>query len=364
MIKTEEFISFLTKKKINFFCGVPDSTLNSFLNALSIKKKKNVIAPNEGGAVALAMGYYLKTKKIPLVYMQNLGLGNATDPLTSLCAPEVYSIPMVLLIGWRGNPHMKDEPQHLVTGKNTLNILKLFKIKTVIIRSNKSFKSIGKIINHSQKFKKIVAIVVPPGIFSKLSVKVKKSNLPIRSNVIEKILRSVKKNTRIISTIGFSSREFFQVKKEKKIKNGKLFLMVGGMGHASATSLGVHLNSGKNEVICVDGDGAFLMHMGNVATAGVYAKKNFKYILFDNNAHESTGVQPTISNKINFKKIASGFGFKKVYELKTKKDVENKLSKIMKLTQPTFIRIVVATGTFKKLERPKDLYEIKDKFMY
>tara|TARA_Y100000817_G_C16782466_1_gene511198 strand:- start:190 stop:1086 length:897 start_codon:yes stop_codon:yes gene_type:complete len=295
--------------------------------------------------------------------MQNLGLGNATDPLTSLCAPEVYSIPMVLLIGWRGNPHMKDEPQHLVTGRNTLNILRLFKIKTVIIRSEKSYKAIGKIINYSKKFKKIVAIVVPPKIFSKVALKVKKRNLPKRPEVIEKILRSVKKNTRIICTIGFSSREFLQVKKEKKIKNGKLFLMVGGMGHASATSLGVYLNSKRKDVICVDGDGAFLMHMGNVATVGAYAKKNFKYILFDNNAHESTGVQPTISDKINFKKIASGFGFKRVYELKTKNDITKKLKKILKSNQPTFIRILVSTGSLKKLERPKNLYEIKNQFM-
>ena len=145
MIKTEKFISYLTKKKIDFFCGVPDSTLNNFLNALAIRKKRNIIAANEGGAVALAMGHYLDTKRVPLVYMQNLGLGNATDPLTSLCAPEVYSIPMVLLIGWRGNPHMKDEPQHLVTGRNTLNILRLFKIKTVIIDDHSKEENLDKI---------------------------------------------------------------------------------------------------------------------------------------------------------------------------------------------------------------------------
>lgn len=152
MISTLKFLSVLEKKKINFFCGVPDSCLNNFLNLIE-KKHTNITTPNEGSAIALGIGYYLKTKKIPLIYMQNSGIGNAIDPLTSLCSKESYSIPMIILVGWRGSPNIKDEPQHKLMGKITLKLFKLLNIKTQLIKKEKDIKKILNIINFSKKKK-------------------------------------------------------------------------------------------------------------------------------------------------------------------------------------------------------------------
>ncbi len=365
MISTEKFISLLNKNNIDFFCGVPDSCLNNFLNALNKTKKKNILVPNEGSAVSLGIGYHLKTKKIPLIYMQNSGIGNATDPLTSLCPKTVYSIPMVLLIGWRGSPNIKDEPQHRMTGRIITKMLKLFDIKTCILRSNTDLQKAAKLIRYSKSKKKPVACIIEPKIFSKVETKTKKNNynnLIFRPDAIECILNSIEKKTKIISTVGYASRELYQIKKDRKIKKGKSFLMIGGMGHTAMTSLGVALNE-KKEVICIDGDGSFLMHMGGVATAAVYSNTNFKYVLFDNNSHESVGGQPTISNMLDLKKIALGFGFKKFFQIKNKSNFKKKLKKYIKQKGPSFIHIITKVGSLKKLERPSNILEIKHQFM-
>ena len=228
MVSTEKFISILSKNQINFYTGVPDSCLNNFLNGINNKKKINIIAPNEGSAVSLGIGYYLRTKKIPLVYMQNSGIGNATDPLTSLCPKESYSIPMMLLIGWRGSPNIKDEPQHAMTGRIILKLLKLFDIRTHKLKNDKDLKKINKLIKFSIQNKKPVALIIEPKTFSKIQIKNNKqknsNNLIFRPEAIECILDSIKKNTKIISTVGFASRELHQIKKDKKIKKEKNFL--------------------------------------------------------------------------------------------------------------------------------------------
>ena len=364
MISTNKFISLLEKKKIDFFCGVPDSCLNNFLNGISKKKKTNIVAPNEGSAISAGIGYYLKTKKLPLIYMQNSGIGNAADPITSLSAKESYSIPMVLLIGWRGSPNIKDEPQHKMMGRVTLQMMKLFDIKTLVVKSDHDLKKVSKLISFSVNQKKPVALVVEPKKFSKISAKknnILKTNKVFRPDAIELILKNAKRKTKIISTVGYTSRELYQIKKNKNIKSGKIFLMIGGMGHAAMVSLGVEMFD-KNEVICLDGDGAFLMHLGGVATASNYSKGKLKYILFDNNSHESVGIQPTISENLNLKKISEGFGFKKFFVIKNKNDLK-KLPKYINLRGNVFILIKIKIGSLEYLERPKSLNEIKKKFM-
>ncbi len=364
MISTEKFIHTLLKNKIDFFCGVPDSCLNNFINGVIKNKKKNIIAPNEGSAVAYGIGHYLKTKKVPLIYLQNSGIGNAADPLTSLCPKSVYSIPLVLLIGWRGSPRLKDEPQHKLTGKIITKLLKLFEIKTLILRSNKDLKKTDHLIKFSKKNKKPVALLIEPKTFTKISIKKtkKNENYVFRPYVIEKILQLINKKTKIISTVGYASREIYQIRRSKKLNNGKDFLMVGGMGHTAMTALGVSSNTKKN-VLCIDGDGSFVMHMGGIATIGKYGGRNFIYILLDNNSHESVGVQPTISNNLNFKNISIGFGFKKYFLLKTKREVDLKLKKILKLNGPIFLHIKTKVGTLSKLVRPSNMVNLKQNFM-
>lgn len=346
-----------------------DSCLKNFTNLITSNKKKNIIAANEGSAITTGIGYYLKTKKIPLIYMQNSGIGNAMDPLTSLTPKESYSIPMLLLIGWRGSPNLKkDEPQHTVMGRITLKILKLMDIKTIVIKSNKNLKKISNLIDFSKKNRKPVACIVDRNIFSKTKpVQNKmliKKNLVFRPDAIECILNCVEKKTKIISTVGFTSRELYQIRKNKKMKSGQDFLMIGGMGHTATTSLGVSLFD-KKDVFCLDGDGSFLMHMGGVATAAAHTKNNLKYILFDNNSHESVGPtnQPTISNKLDFKKIAEGFGFNKAFIIKNKKNFKKNLKKYIKLKGSIFILIKIRTGSLFNLERPKSMPDIKRAFM-
>lgn len=364
MISTNKFISILEKKKINFFCGVPDSVLNSFVNGISKKKKINITAPNEGSAVSAGIGYYLKTKKLPLIYFQNSGIGNAADPLTSLAAKDSYSIPMILLVGWRGSPNMKDEPQHKMMGRITLKMMKLFDIKTVVLKSDQDLKKMSKLISFSLKEKKPVALIIESKKFSKinsLNNTSAKNNSVFRPDAIECILNNIKKKTKIISTVGYTSRELYQIKNNKNITNGKTFLMIGGMGHTAMVSLGVEMYE-KNDVVCLDGDGSFLMHLGGVATAANYSKGKLKYVLFDNNCHESVGKHPTISGKLNFKKISEGFGFEKFFTIKNKNDLK-KLPKYINLKGTIFILIKTKIGSLNYLERPSSLNEIKNKFM-
>ena len=363
MISTQKFYSVLLKNKINFMTGVPDSCLKNFLNYVDKKNIKKISAPNEGCAVSVGIGYHLKTKRI-LVYMQNSGFGNAIDPLTSLCAKQVYSIPLLMLIGWRGSPNMKDAPQHLMVGETILRQLKLFKIKTFIIKKDKDLKKITNLINHAKKYKVPVACLIEPKTFSKVETKQKinqTKNLISRPEAIGIILDSIKKKTKIVSTVGYTSRELHQINKTKKNKFAKEFLMVGGMGHTATTSLGISCND-KEDVICLDGDGSFLMHMGGVATAVIYSK-NFKYILFDNNSHESTGNQLTISNKLDFKKIALGFGFKKYFSLENSPNYKEKLKKYVKMRGKVFIYIKTRIGSLKTLSRPSSLQYVKKQFM-
>ena len=290
MIYSEEFFKFLKKKKITFFTGVPDSVLKYFINRISkLEKKNHVETFNEGSAVSLAIGYYLATKKIPCVYMQNSGLGNAINPLVSIAHPKIYSIPLLLMIGWRGSPHVNsDEPQHNVKGKITKDILKLLGIKFLTIRTKKSFPKITKLINFAQKNNKPVALLIEKDVIkSKKKTKVKQNiyNGIKRELIIRELFKRIKKNTKIISTTGYTSRELFQIRKNENIRVGKDFYMVGGMGHSLMVSLGHSLNK-NNEVICLDGDGALLMHLGSLRTTGIFGNKNLKHLIFNNYCHE------------------------------------------------------------------------------
>lgn len=365
-IKPLKFIKHLQRKNINFFTGVPDSLLKNLLLELDNKySKKNVIACNEGTAISTAAGYYLATKKIPCVYMQNSGLGNAINPLASITHSKVYSIPLILLIGWRGGPKTVDEPQHMVIGKITLNLLKLLKIKCLVInQKTKNFKKISKLINFAKKTSSTVAIVVEKGTFSSAEKKsTKNNNFKIkRHEVISSILKNISKKTYLVSTTGYTSRELHFIRKHKKIKNGKDFYMVGGMGHTSSLAFGFAKNK-KDKVICLDGDGSFLMHLGALQNIGYYGNKNFFHVLFNNKSHESVGRQRINSDKINFKKLSFSLGYKNYFLIKKKTDIK-KINKIFNLKKgPSLIEVLISNGTFSKLSRPKNFIQIKKNFM-
>ena len=359
MIDPKKFIKFL-KKPNKFFSGVPDSLLKPFLKELSfLPEKNNIICKNEGSAVSIGAGYYLATKKLPCIYMQNSGLGNAINPLASLVHEKVYSIPMVLIIGWRGGPNYNDEAQHLVKGKLTLKLLKLLKIKYFILKEKTKLDQLLNIIKYAKKFSKPIAIVVEKNTFSeKGKSKLKHYNGSVsRNEIIKILLNRIDKKTKLISTTGYTSRELHQLRLSENIKNGQDFYLVGGMGHATSVALGVALKK-KDKVICLDGDGSLLMHLGSLTTMG-YLNKNFIHILFNNKAHESVGGQKVLSNNIDFKKTLS-IGYKKYHLILSSN--EFKKSIISLKNGPTFLEISTKLGTFKKLSRPKDFNLIKKIF--
>ena len=365
MFFIEDLLNILKKNKIDFFTGVPDSILKTLSTKLQ-KNKNHLIASNEGSAISIATGYHLSSKKIPCVYMQNSGLGNAINPLLSIAHKKVYSIPMLLIIGWRGSPGSKDEPQHEVTGKITRKLLKTLDIDFCVVDNARDFKLLNKLIIKSRKNSKPIACLIKNNslkLKSKPKDQVDNKRSLFRYDIIKKLIQLIDKNTYIISTTGYTSRELNQLRKLENLKKGKDFYMIGGMGHSASVSLGFSLFKKKEKILCLDGDGSMLMHMGSLATVGVYGRNNFKHILFNNNSHESVGGQKTNSEKINFKNLSSSIGYKKYMCIDNKINLERKIIKFLRSRGPTFLEIKTKIGTLKNLKRPTNFLDIKKKFM-
>tara|TARA_B100000029_G_C17583160_1_gene960298 strand:+ start:1283 stop:2383 length:1101 start_codon:yes stop_codon:yes gene_type:complete len=365
MIKINSLISLLRKNNSNFFTGVPDSILKELSFSLQNKNKNNhIIATNEGAAVSLGIGHYLSTKKVPCIYMQNSGLSNALNPLISIAHEKVYSIPLILIIGWRGSPKIKDEPQHNVKGKITENILKLLNIKYTIIRSNIDLKKFDKQIKNAKKKNAIVACLIEQGSLEEIKkISKKKDFYKLNKEFFLKtLLQTLEKNTKVIASTGYNSRELMYLRDKYKIKKNNDFYMVGGMGHTTSVALGYSLSS-KKKTICIDGDGSLLMHLGSIKTAGSFAKRNFKYILLNNNSHDSVGGQSTYANDINFEKLSRSLGFKKFYSIKNKKNLKKNIKKFLTDNTLNFLEVKVSNNKIKKLPRPTNLIKIKKLFM-
>ena len=365
MIKVDSLIKILEKNHSNFFTGVPDSILKQLSIYLQKKnKKQHIVASNEGAAISIGIGHYLSTKKIPCIYMQNSGLSNALNPLISIANKKVYSIPLILIIGWRGSPHIKDEPQHNVKGKITLDLLKLLNIKYTIIRKISDLVKFNKKIKNAKKNKTIVACLIEQGILEKnKKIEIKKDFYHLNKELFLKtLLETVKKNTKIISSTGYNSRELMYLRNKYSFKNSKDFYMVGGMGHTSSVALGYSLFSNK-QIVCVDGDGSFLMHLGSIKTAGTFANKNFKYILLNNNSHDSVGGQNTYANNIDFEKLSKSLGFEKFHSIKNKNNLKKKIKNFLTENNLNFLEVKISNNKIKKLPRPTDLIKIKNLFM-
>ena len=313
----------------------------------------------------MGIGYNLATKKIPCIYMQNSGLGNAINPLISIAHKKVYSIPMLLMIGWRGSPGIKDEPQHQIKGKITLKLLKLLNIKFCILENEKDFKKLKKLINYCKKKSEPVAFLIKRNVLKTDNKKTKiteykKRDLQ-RKDFIEKLLGLIKNETKLIATTGFTSRELHQIRKNNKISKGKDFYMIGGMGHSSMVSLGISMRS-KKEIICLDGDGSLLMHLGSIVSIGKIKKGNFKHVLFNNFSHESVGGQTTNIDKVNLKKLVTAVGYKNYYKIDKVKELQRAIKTFLKNTGPSFLEVKISTGSMKNLKRPKDFLKIKKNF--
>lgn len=370
MIKNEEFYRLLIDNGIDFFSGVPDSLLKDICAYITdnVPSSRNVITANEGGAVALSSGYYLATGKIPLVYMQNSGQGNSVNPLISLCDSEVYSIPILLLIGWRGEPGVKDEPQHVKQGRITKGLFQALCIPYSILPKDiqNARWVLDKAIKYMEEESAPYALIVREGTFEhyELKKKIETNHKLNRESAIKLIIDELNEKDVIVSTTGKISRELFEYREKLGQDHDRDFLTVGSMGHSSQIALGIALSKPERQVYCLDGDGALIMHMGSLAVIGQQKQNNFKHIVINNGAHDSVGGQPTAGYFIDITNIAKACGYKIVLRAETIHDVKEKFKLLKSSEGPAMLEIRVDKGARKDLGRPLTKpIENKNKFM-
>ena len=357
-IKPADFYKKLTSHGVEFFTGVPDSLLKEFCLCIddSIVEDKHIIAANEGNAVALAAGYYLAQKSIPLVYMQNSGLGNAINPLLSLCDSDVYSIPLLVLVGWRGEPGVKDEPQHTKQGKVQLELLKALDIPYKIISQNDNqfAMQISNGVEIAKTENRPVVFLIKKGTFEKYTTEIEKSPIQCmkREEALEIILRNLDDNTIVVSTTGKTSREIFEIREKNGQSHEQDFLTVGSMGHCSAIALGIALAKPHRQVVCIDGDGAMLMHLGSLTSIAILKPKNFRHILMNNEVHESVGGQKTAAKELDMTAIVNSLGSSKIFKAETASDLDLKFIDFISCPGPSFLEVKIRPGSREDLGRP------------
>ena len=355
-LKPSELYEALIKNRVSYFCGVPDSLLSSFSFYLeNHAKKAHDIAVNEGNAIALAVGYYLATEETPLVYMQNSGLGNAINPLVSLADPLVMGIPIILLIGWRGQEGKIDEPQHKKQGLITTKLLKDLGIPYEILstRNVEVFRQVTRATEYAHENKSPFALLVEPNTLPSFEKKDggTKSSLN-REEVIKTLVDSLNDTDIVVATTGKASRELYEHREATGQKHAQDLLVVGGMGHASGIALAIAQQQSVRKVYCIDGDGALLMHMGAVATIGRKGLKNFYHFVINNGAHESVGGQPTVGLDVNMPAIAKACGYRHTIRVSSKDLLLDTLKRIEKLDGPVFIEVRVNSKSRTELSRP------------
>ncbi|QPJ64471.1 MAG: phosphonopyruvate decarboxylase [Candidatus Nitrohelix vancouverensis] len=357
MIDNKGFYDLLLEQKIDFFTGVPDSLLKDFCAWLTdnADSKSHIITANEGAAVGLGMGYHLATGKIPLVYMQNSGLGNSINPLLSLTDREVYSIPLLLLVGWRGEPGVKDEPQHVKQGKVMLPLMDAMELPCAVMGPDSDAEAIlRKAGEHFKAHSSPYAILVQKGSFETHKLKnAVETDFPMnREQAIERLLRWMAPEDVVVSTTGMTSREVFEIREAEGQGHAKDFLTVGGMGHASQIALGVAMQKPGRRVYCIDGDGAALMHLGSLAINGLSQCDNFKHVLINNGAHDSVGGQPTAGFDVDFGAVARALGYATVLRENDPERLADALDALKNGAGPGILEIRVNKGARKDLGRP------------
>jgi len=364
MISPKFFYDTLASKGIDFYAGVPDSLLKNLCAYITdhADAKHNIIAANEGGAMGLAAGHYLATSNIPVVYMQNSGEGNIINPLASLTDKEVYNIPVLLVIGWRGKPGVHDEPQHVKQGKVTTGLLNVMGIDYTVLskEEDKAEKQIEKAVTYMQQTKECYALVIEKDTFEEYklssSVSTLQASLSLsREEAIQTVAAALGEKDVIVSTTGMISRELFEYRAAMNQGHERDFLTVGSMGHASQIALGIALEKPDRRVWCFDGDGASIMHMGSMAIVGSKAPKNYVHVVFNNGAHDSVGGQPTVGLSIDLPAIAKAVGYKHVYSVDNKEELERLLASCIKpliSEGAAFIEVKVKKGNRKDLGRP------------
>ena len=358
MISPKFFYDTLASYGIDFYAGVPDSLLKNLCAYITdhTDSTHNIIASNEGGAMGVAAGHYLATSQIPVVYMQNSGEGNIINPLASLTDPDVYNIPVLLIIGWRGKPGVHDEPQHVKQGKVTTGLLNVMGIDYTVLSKDedKAEGQIKKAVAFMQTTKQCYALVIEKDTFDTYTLQdVEKNNLSMsREEAIQTVAAALGDKDAIVSTTGMISRELFEYRTAMNEGHQRDFLTVGSMGHASQIALGIALAKQDRKVWCFDGDGASIMHMGSMAITAQKAPRNYVHVVFNNGAHDSVGGQPTVGLNINLPAVATALGYKYVYSVESKDRLKVLLENLKEIEGPVFLEVRVKKGNRKDLGRP------------
>jgi phosphonopyruvate decarboxylase len=361
MIDSEQFYTALTERGVGFYAGVPDSLLANFCAYVDDHggRDRHLITANEGNAVALAMGYHMATGKVAAVYMQNSGLGNAVNPLTSLADPAVYKVPMLLVIGWRGEPGFKDEPQHVKQGEVTIEQLQVLGVPHFILEAGSDVAAVLDAAFAAMKQTNApVALVVRKDTFAKYKSQrggPKVSDLG-REQALGRLLDLCQPQDLVVSTTGKTSREVFELRQARGEKQ-RDFLTVGGMGHTSSIALGVAIGQPDRRVVCLDGDGSLLMHMGSMPVVAQYQPTKFMHVLLNNGAHESVGGQATASATIDYEKLAAAVGYKGYAVASSLDDLATAWNRLQGISGPVLLEVRIKCGSRDDLGRPTSTAE-------
>jgi phosphonopyruvate decarboxylase len=353
------FHNALAQSGIDFYTGGPDSMLRPFCACVAehTKKERHIIAANEGAAIGLAAGSYLASGRPALVYMQNSGLGNAINPLLSLADMSVYGIPMILMIGWRGEPGVKDEPQHVAQGQATTSLLNAIGVEHYQLPNDtaEATTMLNELRKQTIKDNKPVAVLVSKNTFADYHAD-ENDDEPVtlsRERAIELILNQIKPDSSVVSSTGMISRELYELRDHFKQNHDTDFLTVGSMGHCSQIALGIAVTNSNKRVICLDGDGAAIMHMGSMAIVGQASSANLLHVILNNGRHDSVGGQPTCGLEINFTTIAEGCGYQLVRSANDETELINALDAMSDLEGPLLLDVRIGAGHRKDLGRPE-----------
>lgn len=367
-MKVENFVKIIGS---DFYTGVPDSQLKALCNYLmdtyGIDPKHHIIAANEGNCTALAAGYHLATGKVPVVYMQNSGEGNIINPAASLLNDKVYAIPIVFIIGWRGEPGVHDEPQHIFQGEITLKLLEDMDIRSFVIDQETTEDELEAVMSDFRKILtagKDVAFVIRKGALTDApKTEYMNDHTMLREEIIRHIV-DVTGEDPIISTTGKASRELFELRAANGQSHKYDFLTVGSMGHSSSIALGVAINKPKQKIWCIDGDGAVLMHMGAMALIGVNKPENLVHIVINNSAHETVGGMPTVAGQIDLIAIAKACGYPFAVCVEDFESLDKELQAAESRRELSFIEVKSSIGAREDLGRPTTTaLENKQNFM-
>jgi len=370
VIRPEVLFDALVARGIQFFAGVPDSLLKDFCAYVTdhVDEDNHVISANEGNAVALAAGHYLGTGRPGLVYLQNSGLGNAVNPLLSLNDPEVYGLPVLLMMGWRGEPGVTDEPQHVKQGRITPALLDVMEIPWRIMDASTLDLNtmLDDLLKQMHRRGGPAALLVGKGAFEGYVLrKNHESGYSLsREKAIQRLVAQLGSNDRVVATTGMPGRELYEFRVEQGDSAGKDFLTVGSMGHAASIALGLARGQPRRRIICLDGDGSILMHMGAMAIVGQSRQENLIHVVLNNGAHDSVGGQPTCAFAVSLASVARACGYREVLVASTLAEVDDAFASLLSCKGPSLLEIRLNKGARSNLGRTRSSpAENRDAFM-